>query len=387
MAQERLILTTSTGKLVIPRTDFLSLEVELDNELASLFKLRLAIRLRPDGAWTYVDDEAFQAWEPLTIRAGFNTTEELISGYITHIKPDFQRDPSHCTVEIWGMDRSVLMDREEKLRDWPQERDSTIATQIFDSYGFVPIVIETLVEHDKKVSTIIQRETDMQFLKRLALRNGYECYVDGNIGFFVPPRLEGTPQPLLAVHFGATETNVNHFSLEMNALTPTNVAMMQVDRLKRLPLPPVTVTSSRQQVLGRVAAPEMLPLDVRPGRVYVSMNPTTGITEMATLCRELYHQAEWFLNVEGEIDGNHYAHVLKPHRTVTIKGIGEAYSGVYYVTHVTHSFRANGYTQLFRAKRNALTPTGAENFTRLASKPNPYLFDPNPDSSKPNPYE
>ena len=70
------------------------------------------------------------------------------------------------------------------------------------------------------------------------------------------------------------------------------------------------------------------------------MNTTTGTAEMDTLCQELYHQAEWFINAEGEIDGNHYAHVLKPHGTVTIKGIGEAYSGVYYVTHVTHTFRA-----------------------------------------------
>ena len=105
---------------------------------------------------------------------------------------------------------------------------------------------------------------------------------------------------------------------------------------------------------------------------------------MDTLCQELYHQAEWFLNAEGEIDGNHYAHVLKPHRTVTIKGIGEAYSGVYYVTHVTHTFRPTGYTQFFRAKRNALMPTGAENFTRFAPKPNPYLFDPNPSPMRPS---
>ena len=385
MAQERLILITSTGVLVPPRTDFLSLEVELDNELASLFKLRLATRLQ-NGAWRYVDDERFQAWKPLTIRAGFNTTEELISGYITHIKPDFQRDPSHCTVEIWGMDRSVLMDREEKLLAWPQTTDSAIAAQIFRSHSFIPDVAPTPVEHDETVSTIIQRETDMQFLKRLALRNGYECYVDGNIGCFKPPQLEGIPQPLLAVHCGPTETNINHFSLELNALTPTNVAMMQVDRLNKKTLE-VAVELSLQQELGRKAASELLPPDVRPpGQVYVSGNPTTGLVEMDILCHELYHQAAWFLNATGEIDGNHYAHVLKPHRTVTIKGIGEAYSGVYYVTHVTHTFRPTGYTQLFRAKRNALLPTGVENFTRPASKPNPYLFDPNPEGPKPNPY-
>jgi phage protein D len=75
------------------------------------------------------------------------------------------------------------------LLAWPQARDSTIATTIFESHSFVPSVVETPVEHDKKVSTIMQRETDMQFLKRLALRNGYECYVDGNTGYFVPPQL------------------------------------------------------------------------------------------------------------------------------------------------------------------------------------------------------
>ena len=73
-----------------------------------------------------------------------------------------------------------------------------------------------------KMSTIIQRETDMQFLKRLALRNGFECYVEGDTGFFAPPAAIGDPQPVLAVHFG-DETNVNRFRLEVNALTPTNV--------------------------------------------------------------------------------------------------------------------------------------------------------------------
>ena len=68
-----------------------------------------------------MDDERFQVWKPLTIRAGFNTTEELISGYITHIKPDFQRDPSHCTVEIWGMDRSV--------RDGPRGKVARLAAR------------------------------------------------------------------------------------------------------------------------------------------------------------------------------------------------------------------------------------------------------------------
>ena len=47
-----------------------------------------------------------------------------------------------------------------------------------------------------------------------------------------------------------------------------------------------------------------------------------------------------------------------------IKGVGATYSGVYYVTHVTHTFTPNGYTQTFRAKRNALRPTGSRTSER-----------------------
>ena len=119
------------------------------------------------------------------------------------------------------MDGSVLMDREERLYAWPNETDSAIAAKIFSRHGLSPEVTDTEARHDDKISTIIQRETDMQFLKRLALRNGFECYVEGRTGFFRRPQLSADPQPVLAVHFGA-DTNVNRFSLEVNALAPTN---------------------------------------------------------------------------------------------------------------------------------------------------------------------
>ena len=36
------------------------------------------------------------------------------------------------------MDASVLMDREDKLKDWPNKKDSDIATEIFRRYGLTP---------------------------------------------------------------------------------------------------------------------------------------------------------------------------------------------------------------------------------------------------------
>jgi phage protein D len=342
--------------------DLISLEVELDDELASMFRLKFAIMLQPDGTWTYLDDERFKLWKEVTFSAGFETgTEELMVGYITHLKPNFDPDETQCTLEIWGMDGSVLMDRVEKLKDWPNKKDSDIAAELFGLYGLTPEVEDTTVIHDEAISTIIQRETDIQFLQRLALRNGYDCYVAGRTGYFRPPQVDETPQPILAVHFGE-ETNVINLSLEMNALTPVDVAMFQIDRLNKEVLE-ATAESSRQTALGSNNANSLLTAGMDPAQLFVGKNAATGLPEMNALCQGLYHEADWFVSGEGEIIGNKYQHVLLPRHTVTIKGIAEIYSGVYYVSHVTHSFSGSGYTQTFRVRRNGINPTGDENFT------------------------
>ena len=342
--------------------DLVSLEVELDDELASMFKLRIAILRQSDGIWAYLDDERFMVWKQITITAGFESgTEELISGYITHIRPYFDPSPSECILEIWGMDGSVLMDREEKLKDWPNKKDSDIALEIFSLYGFTPEVEDTEVIHDEAVSTIIQRETDMQFLKRMALRNGFECYIEGNKAYFGSLQLEEAPQPVLAVHFGG-ETSVNRFSIEVNALTPANVAMFQIDRTNK-EIIDAAAENSLQTAMGDIDASEILPIGMGSGQVYIGMNVATGNPEMNALCQGLFHKAEWFITGEGDITGNQYGHVLKPRKTVAIKGVSETYSGIYYVTHVTHSFTSNGYTQAFKVKRNAIMPTGLEDFS------------------------
>jgi phage protein D len=342
--------------------DLISLEVDLDDELANMFKIQIPLLQQADGTWKYLDDERFRVWRRVAIAAGFESgIEKLISGYITHMRPVFNTEPNDCYLEIWGMDGSVLMDREEQLKEWTNKKDSDIVSEIFSKYGFSPEVEDTEVIHDEAVSTIIQRETDMQFLKRLALRNGYECYVDGSNGHFHKPRISQAPQPLLAVHFG-DETNVNHISFRVNGLTPADVEMFQIDRNNKEILD-TAIGSSRQPLLGGTGYDDIPGAGIRKGKVYIGMNTVTSHLEMTSLCEGFFHKAEWFVLAEGEIPANLYGHVLKVRGTVTIKGVGETYSGVYYVTHVSHLFGASGYIQIFSAKRNAIMPDGSENFS------------------------
>jgi phage protein D len=256
------------------------------------------------------------------------------------------------------MDGTVLLDREEKLRAWPNDKDSAIAAQIFEHYGLTSVVDDTQIVHDEAASTIVQRETDIQFLKRLAARNGFECYVSGTTGFFRHPQIDAASQPVLAVHFGR-DTTVNRVTFEVDALTAAKVSMFEVDVMSK-DVVRATADVSAQTALG--ATRNILGPGVPESQVFVSLNAAAGLPEMDALCRGLRHESEWFVTAEGEIAGHHYGHVLKPAQPVTIKGVGESYSGVYYVTHVTHTLTSTGYTQSFRAKRNALAPKGTEDF-------------------------
>lgn len=341
--------------------DLIKVEVELDEDLAAMFRLRIALPQLPDGTWGLLDDARLSLWKPVTISAGFESgIEELITGYITHLHPEFGQDPSGCSLEIWGLDGSVLMNREQKLKAWADKKDSDIAREILSGYRFAATIEDTEVVHEEAVSTIVQRETDMQFLRRLALRNGYECYVEGTTGYFRSPQLDASPQPLLAAHFG-DETNLTHFSAEVNALAPANVAMSQIDRLNKEVLD-ASAEASLETSLGRTDAQAVLGAGVDPGKVFVGMNVATGSAEMTALCQGLFHRGQWFVTAQGTVAANLYGHVLKPRRTVMIKGVGETYSGLYYVSRVTHVLGVDGYTQTFVAKRNALQLTGTEDF-------------------------
>ncbi len=341
--------------------NILGVEVEDDHKLAAIFKIKLAIQLQADGNWRYLDEEDLNLWNKVEISAGFpDNVIKVMTGYITHLKPYFAQQITDSYLEVSGMDASVLMDREEKLKSWPNRKDSDIASEIFSDYGLTPEVEDTEVIHDEAVSTIIQRESDIKFLKRLAQRNGYECFVQNSTGYFQRPLLNESPQPVLAAHFG-NETNLSFFQAEVNTLSPTIVEMSQIDSMTK-EIRSVTIDSMEQRQLGQTLSSELIPSGVEPTRRYVRHAVAASQQEMEYLCQALYDEAEWLLEGEGKIISNLYQNVLSARGLVTIKGVGRTYSGTYYVTNVRHIFSQDGYTQHFKVRKNALSPDGTEDF-------------------------
>jgi phage protein D len=342
------------------------MEVEEDHRMAATARVKLCIRLAA-GAWRFLDDERVKPWKGLSVSVFIDNEEtKLFEGLITQIKPGLVTDENACSLEIVAMDASCLMGIEEKIKNWPDgETDSSIADQVFGDYGMDTEVEDTAVTHDEAISTVIQRETDIRFLKRLARRNGYECFVKGGTGFFRKPVLEDEKKlPTLAAHFGA-ETNLVSFSARLNALRPTAVEMHDIDFVAKEILDATATAGGdaggQRQLGGESALSVSMPgsgVHLPAGtsaKMFVKHAVATGKPEMEAVCRALFDEAEWLIEGEGEVDTIAYGSVLEARRLVPIKGVGEVFSGLYYVTNVKHIFKSvSSYTQKFTARRNGL---------------------------------
>lgn len=355
----------------------IEVEVEANADQADTFRLKLGLSLQNDGEWSDVDSDELALFTKVRVEAGFKDgrTEVLTEGYLTEVRLHFEDPVRQPYLEACGLDASVLMSLEEKIAAWPDLSDSGIATQIISSYGFTPDVTSTDPVHQASEATVIQRGTDLQFLRRLARQNGFEVGVEkdattGQVtGYFRPPPLDAEPQKTLAVAFG-DETSLRSFDVRVDGLKPLDVEAGQIDvkakaantgaasKLQLTPIGDRDLGALVSDPLGALISPKEA-----AGKLWLYAGPTSDTTELTAMAQAVRDEAGWLVTARGEINSDVYGAVLRANRLVLIKGAGSHYSGKYYVTRVVHRFKSDGaYEQTFEARRNALGLQGSENF-------------------------
>jgi phage protein D len=340
--------------------DLTRLEVLEDVEAADVFRLQLHIVPQRDGSWRYLEDGRFGLWSRLAVAAGYGSDPELLfDGYVTHREVRLGAPEEESLLEVTGMDASALMDLEEKTIAWPDRSDTEIASTIFESYGLSYEVQETGNRRETNVVTTMQRESDIRFLRRLAARNGFECYVSGGKGYFRTASLERPPQKTLAYGFG-DETNVAELRFRIDGHHASRAEGKRVDPFEKRVEEEVLEDSGRRSLGARRLA------DVQPGGHRASRllkhESAATTAELRARARAAREPAERFVRLAGTIDSRLYGAVLRAKKLVTVKGAGASLSGLYYVTRVHHAFTVDEYTQRFEAVRNGLGLTGEESF-------------------------
>jgi phage protein D len=351
-----------------------AIEVEDHADQADMLRLRLAVGVeRGGGRWSVVDSGLFGRLTNVrvAVKVGSGAAQPLIDAYVIDLRAAFSGEPGRSGLEVVGMDASALLQLEERVRAWPDQSDSQIASAIFAEAGLAADVEDTQPVRKATRQTTMQRGTDLRFLRRLAQHNGFEVFIevgaDGRgVGHFHAPRLDEQPQGVLNVNMGAA-TNVDGFSARHDLLGPATAQATGLDDQHREEQP-ADARSARAPSLG---ARSTVAGD-RPRHVLPAGTGMSDAGELQALTQAVVDRSALALTAEGTLFGADYGAVLRAKRPVLVRGAGQEFSGTWYVSRVQHELGGEGHVQRFSLRRNASGVTRQENFTEdRAAAPQP----------------
>ena len=312
--------------------------------------LEFETRRLEDGIWTVQDDDRFKPWVSVKIEAVFgNETEEVMRGYVREVKVECPAEKGAAKVTVICQDDSLLLDRQHVEQRWGEDSpitDGQIATQIAQRHNLQ--LLDT-PDDGQTVQDLNQNTTDVKFLQKRAQANGYEVIFREGKMYFGDMRLDAETQPTIMVYAGQA-TNCISFNIQDDGHQPDVVAY-QVAADVGTENPVVEVTPNLRVLGNEPVNSTNSGLDDfvwRPQRQGINDD-----SQMGAIAQQAVNEASMKIKVNGELDASRYGHVLLVGEPVGVDGVGDRYSGTYYVDTATHRFDVNGYKVSFRLLRNA----------------------------------
>jgi hypothetical protein len=339
-----------------------SLEVEENLDLPGAVQLTLPVSRTDDGDLTYASDDRLRPLANLAVVAGVGggaAAQCIFDGYVLSHKLHLEAGATNSTLVVWGQDASWLMNLEEKVKEWVDVTDADVANAIFGAYGVQAAADNTADDspsHTEAGHSLMQRGSDIQFLRTLARRNGKVCRVacadqaGKRTGYFARPKLDGDPAAVLTVT-DPDKWTVNALDLSWDATLPTKVAARQaLFTDKDADGVSAEVTDTGLPALGDRGLADFTG---KPLTVLLTA-PVDDGGELLLRARSLLRESAWFVRCEGEADMARLGVVLRAGAVVRVDGAGALHSGKYLVWSVRHTITADAHKMRFVLVRNAV---------------------------------
>jgi hypothetical protein len=289
------------------------------------------------------------------------TTEVLIDGVMTH--HEIQTGGHTSTLRIKGKDLTVVMDYLPldglPYPAMPPAVRVLVALAKYAFLGCLPLVVPSIVEDLPIPIERIPRHqgTDYAYVKALAEQVGYVFYIDpGPVpgvskAYWGPEIRLGVPQPALNAGLDGPHDNVTSLSFSF-------------DKEKK-ELPVVFIQEPNTKAPVPIPIPDLTPLNPPLGVVpplppkITFLHDTANLNPLAAVMKGIAYAGTHSDSVfaTGSLDVTRYGRVLKSRQLVGVRGAGDAFNGLYYVTKVTHQIKRGSFTQSFGLARNALVST------------------------------
>ena len=326
--------------------DVISITVHEDIDAASMFALEMNNWDMVKRKITWADHDLFKEGNIVEIQMGYiNQLTKLMEGEITGLEPEFSaKNPP--TLIVRGYDRRHRLLRSRITRSFTQLKDSDIASQIAGEMGLTAQTEDTGVTLDY----ILQHnQTNMEFLQDRAQRIGYEVMIKDNTLFF-QSKQHNTGEVLTL----DLEGDLYEFYPCLTTMGQAGkVTVRAWDRKdKKEIIGEAGVGDESTTMDGSMSGPQAAEEAFDQADLSIVDRPVLNQAEADRMAFGRFNDiALAFITGEGMCIGRTD---LRAGTVIKIEGLGLRFSGLYYVTSVTHSFSpARGYRTAFAVRRNA----------------------------------
>jgi hypothetical protein len=355
------VLIWAGGLVPTPRPELAdaleSAEVTNDTDSGDGFQLTFSVGKGMLGGFDILDSGALDLMNRVWIAVVMGVVPHmLIDGIITRHDLRPSDEPGRSTFTVTGTDVSVQLDLEEKNASYSNQPDYVIVNQIllgYPQYGLLPEVAPT-TDFPIETSRIPrQHETDLQFVRRAAERNGYVFYIEPltfgvNTAYWGPVIRAGVPQPAITLGLGP-DANCRSLSFSNDGLAGESAGGTFVEPITKMSIPVPPLPALRLPALAASPTPTARHTLLRDTGNEDPIQAALASVAAATRAPEA-------VRGNGELDTARYGSVLRARGIVGVRGAGRDYDGFYYVRSVTHAIRKGSYAQSFTLSREG---TGA----------------------------
>jgi hypothetical protein len=227
------------------------------------------------------------------------------------------------------------MDRELKSVVWADVTDSDAVSGILGNYGYTPDVETTDAAHLEDKHSLVQRDTDLRFVRRLARRNGFLFWVTCNsagmeTAHFKRPPVDESAETELVINLDSP--GIQTLDITWDVERPTGIEGKQLDLNTKSDLDGA-VGQTPQEILGDSGLKEITG-DVRS--VHVSA-PADDAGDMRARGEGALIEADWFIQATCSTSLGTLGTLVRSHTIIEIRGAGSRHSGKYFVAGVRHT--------------------------------------------------
>lgn len=330
--------------------DLLQVTVEESLHLPGMFTLVINNPYTPgqeEGKF-WQHEDLFAIGHEIKLKFKSSTTEsqefdeevenDILEGEVTAIEAHFTSG-SQAPIIIRGYDVSHRLNRGRFNRSFQNMTDADVVNKVIGEVGISAGTIDSSgAPHDYIFQ---ENQTNMEFLRERAARNGFELFVqDGKLNFRQPKKDDSVALKWLQ----------DLESFQVRVSSAEQVSSVEVRGWDYIQKQPFVATKSSDQVLteteygkGTSTSSAFKEKPSEPTLVVVDQ-PVFKAEEADAIAQAIFNELGGeFVHADAKAIGNP---AIRPGRVVELQEMGK-YSGKYYVTEVRHLVRERLYTTEF----------------------------------------